>query len=128
MSTPIHPLLIDSDVLIQYLRGRPEAIAYLNGLTSPISISVISVAELYSGVRDGADRSKLDAFVTTFSVIPVDLDIAVLGGVYRRDYGRIHGTGRADALIAATADLGSLTLVTLNIRHFPMFPGLSAPC
>jgi predicted nucleic acid-binding protein len=37
------------------------------------------------------------------------------------------GIGRGDCLIAATALTEGLDLATLNIRHYPMFPGLSRP-
>ena len=50
-------LLLDTDVLIDYLRERMEAVRYLESLDSLLFISVITVAELYSGVRDGAPRS-----------------------------------------------------------------------
>jgi predicted nucleic acid-binding protein len=43
-------LLLDTDVLVEYLRGRPEAIEYLEGLESDLFVSVVSVAELFSGV------------------------------------------------------------------------------
>ena len=46
-------LVIDTDVLVDYLRGRPEAVAYLESLDEERSISSVSVAELYAGVREG---------------------------------------------------------------------------
>ena len=46
-------LLIDTDVLIDYLRDHAEAVSYLESLTEPLLISVITVAELYAGVREG---------------------------------------------------------------------------
>src|SRR5262245_13209031 len=110
MTTSPAPLLIDTDVLIDYLRGRTEAVEYIDTLGGPLFLSVITVAELYAGVRDGAERAKLDTFVSAFGIIPVDPDIATTGGLYRRDYGKSHGTGLADALIAATATLRGLTL------------------
>jgi len=111
---------IDTDVLIDYLRGQPEAIAYLEGLTDPLLVSAVTVAELYAGVREGADRKALENFLIPFLVVPVDEAIARQGGLYRRDFGKSHGTGLADALIAATAELRHATLVTLNKKHFPM--------
>jgi predicted nucleic acid-binding protein len=48
-------LLIDTDVLIDYLRDRAEAVSYLEGLTESLLVSVITVAELYAGVREGAE-------------------------------------------------------------------------
>jgi predicted nucleic acid-binding protein len=116
------PLLIDTDVLIDYLRGRSEAISYVESLTAPLILSVITVAELYSGVREGEERAALDNFVSAFEVIPVNDEIAVQGGLYRRDYGKSHNVGLADAIIAATAVSRGATLVTLNRKHFPMLP------
>ena len=52
---------------------------------------------------------------------------AVRGGLFRRDYGKSHGVGLADALIAATAELAQATLVTLNAKHFPMLPTVLVP-
>ncbi len=42
-------LLIDSDVLIDYLRGYPAAVNYLEGLTERQIVSAMTVAELYTG-------------------------------------------------------------------------------
>ena len=127
MTATITPLLLDTDILIDYLRGRPEAIAYLDRLTNPLFISVITVGELYAGVRDGAERSRLDSFLLAFTIIPIDQATAVTGGLLRRDYGKSHGMGLADALIGATAQVHGLTLVSLNRKHFPMFPLLAVP-
>lgn len=52
-------LLIDTDVIIDYLRGRAEAVAYIEGLTNPFLLSAVTVAELYSGVREGDERKVL---------------------------------------------------------------------
>ena len=90
-------------------------------------MSVITVAELYAGVRDGDEQTQLDVFVSAFGIIPLARDIAITGGLYRRDYGRSHGTGLADALIAATATMHGLALVTLNKKHFPMVMALTVP-
>ncbi len=121
------PLLFDTDVLIDYLRGRPEAIAYLDAVQAPLVLSVLTIAELYAGVRDGDERTQLDSFVSAFGSIPLDREIAITGGLYRRDYGKSHGTGLADALIAATAATRGFTLVTRNAKHFPMLVALVVP-
>ena len=120
-------LLVDTDVIIDYLRGRADAITYLEGLTNPLLISAVTVAELYSGVREGAERVALDAFIAAFTFVAVDAAIAVQGGLHRRDYGRSHGVGLPDALIAATAEIYGATLVTLNRKHFPMLTSVVIP-
>ncbi len=121
------PLLVDTDVIIDYLRGRADAVSYLEGTIVPMLISTITVAELYSGVRDGQERVALDAFIAAFTLVVADENVAVKGGLYRRDYGKSHGVGLADALIAATAEIHGATLVTLNRKHFPMLASVVAP-
>ena len=120
-------LLIDTDVLIDYLRARPESVAYLETLTQPLAISAVTVAELYAGVRDGTERVKLDNFIASFKVCAIDGEIAARAGILRRDFGRSHGTGLADAIIAATAEEQRANLVTLNKKHFPMLKGVVVP-
>jgi len=120
-------LVIDTDVLIDYLRDQPQAVAFLEGCDQVLALSVITVAELYAGVRDGEERHRLDSFVEAFDLIPLDGKAAVVAGLWRRQYGRSHGTGLADALIAASADAVGGTLVTLNQRHFPMLANLLIP-
>ena len=102
-------------------------VAFLEGSDQLLAASVITVAELYVGVRDGEERKRLDAFVGAFDLIPLDRKAAVVAGLWRRQYGRSHGTGLADALIAASFEAAGGTLVTLNQRHFPMLPNLLIP-
>jgi predicted nucleic acid-binding protein len=120
-------LLLDTDVLIEYLRGRREAVEYLEGLTSDLYLSVISVAELFAGVKGDEEEKSLKQLLLAFVVLPVTEKTAQLGGLYRRDYGRSHGTGLADALIAASSEENGTDLVTFNRRHFPMVSRLTVP-
>ena len=120
-------LLLDTDVLTEYLRGRHEAAEYLEGLTADLYVSVITVAELFAGVRGDEEEKSLKGLLLAFTVLPVTEKTARLGGLYRRDYGRSHGTGLADALIAATSEENGADFVTFNRRHFPMVSRLTVP-
>ncbi len=120
-------LLVDTDVLIEYLRGRGEAVEYLESLSSDLYLSVISVAELFAGARGDEEERSLTQFLLAFTVLPVTEKVARLGGLYRRDFRPSHGTGLADALIAATAIENGANLVTFNRRHFPMVSGITVP-
>ena len=60
--------LVDTDVLIDYLRDEPGAVAFLETTEEPLAASAITIAELYVGVRDGAERERLDAFVEAFEI------------------------------------------------------------
>ena len=121
------PLLIDTDILIDYLRDRAEAVSYLENLTEHLLISAVTVAELYAGVREGTERIALESLVHAFEIVPVCNEIAVSGGLFRRDYGKSHNTGLADAIIAATAQIKNAQLVTFDRKHFPMLTNVIVP-
>ncbi len=113
-------MLLDTDVLIDFLRGRPEAREFIANLPQKAAVSVVTVAELHVGVREGGERQALDAMLATFRILLLDVGIAQQGGLLRRDYGKSHGVGLNDALIAATAQSHGLPLATLNHKHYPM--------
>lgn len=120
-------LLLDSCVLIDYLRNRPSAIDFLHRMKERGSVSVITTAELYVGVRDGREETRIDALLTRLLVRDVNLAIARLAGRFRRQYRQSHGVAIPDALIAATAEVHGARLVTRNARHFPMLADLLVP-
>lgn len=113
-------MLVDTDILIDYLRGQEEAVRFLEANTEIISLSAVSVAELYQGVREGQERADLSQLVSAFVVLPLTEKIAETAGLYRRDYRDRLGCGLADCMIAATASAHQLELATLNRRHFQM--------
>lgn len=118
------PLLLDTDVLVDFLRNFPKAVTFVNANSSRIILSSIIVAELYAGVKGDAELTVLKNFISLFRVIPVTAEIAKTGGLYKRDYGESHGVGLADAIIAATCETENAELKTLNIKHYPMIDGL----
>ena len=116
--------LIDTDVLVDFLRGEPKAVAFVNAHSANIILSSIVVAKLYAGVKNDEEQAALEDFVSNFPVISVSAEIAKAGGLYKRDYGKSHGVGLADAILAATAEAEKAELKTLNVKHYPMFGGL----
>lgn len=118
-------LLLDTDVLVDFFRGYSKAVTFVNANSFRIILSSIVIAELYAGVKGDAELSALENFVSLFRVIPVTSEIAKTGGLYKRDYGKSHGVGLADAIIAATCDAENADLKTLNIKHYPMIKGLN---
>ncbi|MCD4775556.1 MAG: type II toxin-antitoxin system VapC family toxin [Candidatus Aegiribacteria sp.] len=118
------PVLVDTDVIVDFLRGHPKAVALVNAHSVRIILSSIVTAELYAGVKGDKELGTLDSFISLFRVVPVSAAIARNGGLYRKAFTRSHGIGLADAIIAATAEAECADLITLNIKHFPMFEGL----
>jgi predicted nucleic acid-binding protein len=120
-------ILVDTDVLVDYLREYLPAVEYLESRREELSTSAVVVAELYAGVREGKERAALGTLLSLFEVIPIDAELAERGGLLRRDFGPKHGTGLADALIAASSQRSGAELVTLNAKHFPMLQNVTVP-
>ncbi len=112
-------LLLDTDVLIDVLRGRDTARARLVDLISRFvpCCSVITVAEIYAGMRqeeEDATRMLLDGLI----MIPVTGETAELAGRLRYK-AKSRRLELADCLIAATALIESATLATGNVKDYP---------
>jgi predicted nucleic acid-binding protein len=120
-------MLVDTDILIDYLRGHPGAGSFLESRFDEVSISAVSVAELYQGVREGRERTLLARMVSALIVLPLTTEIAERAGLFRRDYRAATGCGLADCLIAATATRHGLELATLNGKHFTMLERVVTP-
>jgi predicted nucleic acid-binding protein len=117
-------ILLDTDVLVDFFRGHSKAVAFINTHSARVILSSIVVAELYAGVKGDAEQATLDNFLSLFRVVPVSTKIAKAGGLYKRDYGKSHGVGLADAILVATAEAENAELKTLNAKHYPMLKDL----
>ncbi|MBN1471228.1 MAG: type II toxin-antitoxin system VapC family toxin [Syntrophaceae bacterium] len=118
------PILLDTDVLIDFFRGDKKAEAFIHAINDRIILSSIVVAELYAGVKGDSEQVAIDEFVSLFRVVPVSADIGKAGGLYKRDYAKSHGVGLADGIMAATAETEGAELKTLNTKHYPMLKDL----
>jgi predicted nucleic acid-binding protein len=115
-------LLIDTDVLIDHLRGLRRAEQFLRERRESGDLfytSVITHAELLTGARP-SEEPLLWALLGSLQTVTIDEAIAQQAGFYCRQYRRSHGVLLPDALIAASAKSVNATLVTLNAKHFPM--------
>ena len=119
--------LVDTDVLIEFLRGRSAAVRFLRGLRQPARLSAVTVAELSAGARDEDEQDQIDDLIHASEVLPVDEKTAMLGGRIRKDHRPRTGIGLPDALIAAAAILTDSTLVTYDRKHFPMLDKVLVP-
>jgi predicted nucleic acid-binding protein len=120
-------LLLDTCVLVDYLRNYAPAVEFISQLDDPPSISAMTVAELYVGVRHRREQAQVESLMTRLRVVATSADVARQGGTFRRDYRQSHGLDLIDALIAATARVHGARLVTRNARHFPMLDDLLVP-
>ena len=119
--------LIDTNILVDALRLKNEAVSFLKTLGEGNSIAAVTVTELFAGLRSEKQANNLNTLLDALVIRDFSRRHAELAGDYIRKYGKSHSVAFADAAIAATAQVDGLRLITLNTKHFPMFPGLKKP-
>jgi len=123
-------ILAGSDVRIEHLRGNAAARDWLmqaRRSTGPLAISVVNLTEIAGGMRS-PERREVMRLLGSMQRFEVSEQIAWRASKLMREYRNSHsGIGLGDYLIAATALTEGLELATLNVKHYPMFPGLARP-
>ena len=120
---------IDSSVLIDCLRGRAPATAFLAAYSAGPRrprTHLLVAAELLTGARDLREQTLIDSFLATFELlVPNEADGIAALDLYRR-YHLSHGVDWPDCQIAATALRLGVEVYTQNLKHFNAFGGLHA--
>jgi predicted nucleic acid-binding protein len=117
--------LLDSDVLIDILRGFPAAVDWFSTLSELPSVPGFVVMELIQDADNKERVRKAMKLVEPLPVVwpaPTYCDRALADF---REFHLSHGLGLLDALIAACAISHSATLLTFNAKHYRMVAGLS---
>jgi len=114
-------LLVDTDILIAYFNRRTYR-SYLENPQNRIYYSAVTKKELLPkrGLKD-SERQAILAVLQRFRLIRIDQRISVEYSRLKSDYPSL---GRGDALIAASALVWKLPLLTQNLRHFRLVEGL----
>jgi predicted nucleic acid-binding protein len=116
-------VLLDTTVLIDVLRGRPETVARLRALRragDDVYVSAVNVEEVVRGLRP----AEADAAARLFSgtrLAPLGEREGWRAGEWRREQAAGGVTlSQADGLVAAAAMAVGARLATGNPRDFPM--------
>ena len=121
-------ILADTDVLIDFLLDRsPVAEQITQDVEADrLWTTAVTCFELLTGAEEGKRGDKVRQLVQSLNVLPLDLPAAQRAAEVRR-YLESTGPaiGMADSLIAGTALLHDLPLLTRNRSHFERVPGLS---
>lgn len=120
-------IIIDTDIIIDFLRGNPLAISHFKNESHQICFSAISVAEIYVGIKSKKEEIEVDRLFSIFPVIATTNEIAREAGKLVKQYRPSYAVELPDALIAATCLMCSAELHTLNVKHYPMFKNLRPP-
>ncbi len=121
--------LVDTSVLIDYLRGQKGAADVLERARASgvLHASEITRIEVLAGMRV-EEETPTRLLLSTLTWHDVDGEVAEQAGLLGRQWLPGHrGIDGADLAIAATAIMIGAELLTLNVRHFPMFPDLRPP-
>ncbi len=116
--------LCDTNIISELVKPQPNSgvLAWSSEITS-IALSVITQEEIIYGLN-AKPNPRIQAYLQIFlqaycQIMPITPNIAQTAGELR---GRLRRQGitrsQADMLIAATAQIHQLTLVTRNIRDF----------
>lgn len=123
---PIPSLLLDTSVLVDFLRQRNKEktrLYQLAGAHKDMGISIITHAELYAGKsvwESARAQRELAALLSGLMLIPITSEISQQAGQLRARSG-VH---LLDALIAATALSYRIPLATINAKDFASIRGL----
>ena len=118
-------MLIDTDVLIWYIKGNKKArrtVEQYNGF----SISVITYMELVQGMRNKQELNILRKTMCNWQVkiIYISEEISAKAMFYVEQHFLSHPIQLADALIAATAAAHGLPIVTGNSKHYTVMKNI----
>lgn len=120
-------VLVDTPIIIDHLRDDPRAVQLLKRLFEEegrIWAATPTRTEVLAGIRRHERRPMLQLF-DVLSWVEIDAIVADAAGELARRFRRSHGRiDTTDFLIAAAAQYIDARLITLNVRHYPMFPML----
>lgn len=124
----MNKILLDTSVIIDFLRTQDKENTLLFTLLSRryrLCVSIITHTELYAGRsvwdKDKKEaRNELQTLLSGIQLFPLGRRVSKKAGEIRAKY----GVNLLDAIIAASAIVWNIELVTLNTKDFEMIAGL----
>ena len=112
-------MILDTDVLIWFLRGNEKATKAV-AEAIPFSVSIVTYMELVQGMLNKKELSSMKKAFKTMGVniIPVSENISLRAAEYVEKYSLSSSMELADALIASTCIEAKETLLTANNKHY----------
>ena len=118
-------MLVDTDVLIWYMRGNEKAKKIVDK-GGAFYISSVNYMELLQGIRNKEELRLLRHFLTQrkIEIVHVSEDVSQKALNYMEEYSLSHNLRMADAMIAATVLILGVTLLTANSKHYLPIKGI----
>jgi len=118
-------MIIDTDVLIWYLRGNEKALVAVKK-SIPFSISVITYMELVQGMRNKRELELLKKHLKAWNVkiLQINENISAKAMDLVEAYYLSNSLELGDAIIGVTAKENYETLMTANDKHYRIIQDL----
>ena len=118
-------VLVDTDVLVWYMRGNQKAKKVIDKVGA-FYISSVNYMELLQGIRNKEELRSLRHFLRQREIQIVHISEEVSQKVlnYMEEYSLSHNLRMADAMIAATALILGVRLLTANSKHYVPIKGI----
>jgi predicted nucleic acid-binding protein len=112
-------ILLDSDIVIWFLRGKDNIVSEINKLLKIICMSLLFLLQKYMRKQDQKRKNLSILFFSLVETICIDSSTGKLTGSYLNKFSKSHKIEIADTLIATTALNYLLKLWMLNKKHSP---------
>jgi len=118
-------VIIDTDVLIWYMRGNNNALHLIEN-TDKFLISAVTYMELVQGMRNKKELNTLRQALHAWNakILYISEEISAKAMFMVEQYFLSNSMQLADALIGATAIDYGLPLLTGNDKHYKVIKGL----
>ncbi len=118
-------MVIDSDVLIWYMRGNQNAQTTIHN-NIPFKISVINYMEVVQGMKDKRELSIFQKYLKKWSadILQINENISAKAMFLVENYFLSHSLELGDAIIASTALENQEILLTGNDKHYKFIPDI----
>lgn len=120
----LEEIVLDANILIEILKNNKKTVDIVSNLEQSLSISSITVMELYYGARDKNELKKIKKFIEIFNIVELDIKISKISTYLIETYAKSHNLTIPDSLIASTCKAFDLTLFTYNKKDFKYIEGL----
>lgn len=117
-------MLLDTDVMIDFLRGHPPAVAWLTALPAPIGLPGLVAMELIQGCRNLTELQRVQKELLRFTLHWPSTGDCQRAYLDFATYHLSHNLGLLDALIGHTALGLNEPLATFNVKHYGVIAGL----
>ena len=117
--------LIDSDILIDYLRLHEPAIEFLDGLEkAEMALSFVTKFEVLDGCKKKINENRAFKLLNEFEIMSLNEKVSERAFQIYQNLRWKANIGMSDSMIAATAIHNKCVLISRNVKHFDKVPGI----